>query len=931
MAKTKRSGKSKKVDVGNVIDLFSGHSKTSANTVDDEGLVPNFLLTEEEKYADDKRMIKRIFKYNESLCLGQLHRKKKHYEDNYKLARGIINKSDYFLEDELKQDFELLDKEPPSGIDLEFFPIIPNIVNALKQEKRKKYVNFHPKLVDSESINEAIYSLNSRIKEELMDTFHKRFMEEEGDNAPQDPKQKEAFEQELEQKFQSLPHVQAAFQSNYKPEMVEWAEHLIERNNLKFNMEHLSSEIFEDHLLINERYLHVNHLNNDYSPEWISPDKVGFIKSPNVTCTSKGTCVYFLEHLTVQGLISKYGYLMSAEDIEMFSMSMGPGYNTGGFMIDDPWKTPHRTDTVSMNNYNKIMSLVDGEYLDPNTVEIAHQYFIVPRKLGKVTIKTLNRALNSETGEEVTTTNIEIIEVDDTFVKDKEIINTYEEKKEKTADSLIEGVHVDWYYINEAWRGVRCRINSVPHGPVIDLMKKDSEDEFHDIWIKMEKLEYQGRPEDEKWETILPVFGGPVEYKKPTLSKSLVDMLAPFQKYYNYLMNKIKELVITELMPFYVLNKEMLGANSLEESWQDDPYYKFIISGQENGITIADLEGANPQLLAAMPQQTVINLDRSNAIKTRWELAQLFKNEAFSVVGITPQFLGDVGQYETASGVNAGIQQSTLQLQHLFDDHFELMKNVHQYMIDLGQVIYYKKGGLVEMSYINTDTQNVIFKMEADKLPLSKKVGLFVVNSIRENELLFTMRQLALQDNTMGADGYEKALILTANSQAQLLDRLRKQQMKRDNLQEQQMNQQQQMLEQELNAAREELKAKQDFEAKENQLDRELEYITTQIQTLGWSKDVDANDNNVLDVTEVAKLDITNQKMLNDMEMNKMKLEDARFKSKEDIDLKRKQLESQRQANLLQYQTKLEEIRNKRYMKDLDFKIAKENKNKHDK
>jgi hypothetical protein len=259
------------------------------------------------------------------------------------------------------------------------------------------------------------------------------------------------------------------------------------------------------------------------------------------------------------------------------------------------------------------------------------------------------------------------------------------------------------------------------------------------------------------------------------------------------------------------------------------------------------------------------------------------------------------------------------------------MKNVHQYMIDLGQVIYYKKGGLVEMSYINTDTQNVIFKMEADKLPLSKKVGLFVVNSIRENELLFTMRQLALQDNTMGADGYEKALILTANSQAQLLDRLRKQQMKRDNLQEQQMNQQQQMLEQELNAAREELKAKQDFEAKENQLDRELEYITTQIQTLGWSKDVDANDNNVLDVTEVAKLDITNQKMLNDMEMNKMKLEDARFKSKEDIDLKRKQLESQRQANLLQYQTKLEEIRNKRYMKDLDFKIAKENKNKHDK
>jgi hypothetical protein len=617
--------------------------------------------------------------------------------------------------------------------------------------------------------------------------------------------------------------------------------------------------------------------------------------------------------------------MMSAEDIEKCTKFFTPGYATGGFMIDDPYAPKKYTDTVSMNNYNKVQSLIDGRHLPDHTIEIGHQYFIVPRKLGKLTVKEISKAMNFETNEQVESTDATVLTVDDKYKTSSKIINKYEKGKPQTGDSLIEGEHVDWFYINEVWRGIRLRVGSSPQQSVINMGSEDGMD-YHDIWIYLDKAEYQGRPEDELFGTKLPIFGGPVEYKREHISKSLVEVLAPFQKYYNYLMNKIKELVITELMPFYVINKELIGAGSLEDSWQDDPLFKFVITGQETGISMANTTDVNIQAMQAFQQNTVINLDRSAAIKTRWELAQLFKNEGYATVGLSQQFLGDIGRSETATGVNAGIQQSTLQIQHLFDSHFDLMKNVLQYMIELAQVIHFKEGGIIEMSYIDSDTQTKIFKMEADKLPLTKRIGVFIVNSVKENEMLYSMKQLAMQDNTMGADGYEKALIMTANSQAQLLSRLKKQQDNRNKQAEAQQQAQQDQLKQQIEADQAELKATQDFEAKENQLDRELKYLEIQIQTLGWAKDSDANDNGILDMVEIAKADAMNTQISNNLFIDQEKNQIARESALEKLNIEKAKLESQKQQNLLNFQASLSDIRMKKYMKDIDFKIAKENK-----
>ena len=52
---------------------------------------------------------------------------------NYKLAKGIIDKSDYIVEEDndYKALMNVLTKEDDSALELKFYPIIPNVVNVL--------------------------------------------------------------------------------------------------------------------------------------------------------------------------------------------------------------------------------------------------------------------------------------------------------------------------------------------------------------------------------------------------------------------------------------------------------------------------------------------------------------------------------------------------------------------------------------------------------------------------------------------------------------------------------------------------------------------------------------------------------------------------------------------------------------------------------
>jgi hypothetical protein len=89
---------------------------------------------------------------------------------NYKLAKGIIDKSDYIVEEnnEMRDIVDLLTKEDTSALELKFYPIIPNVINVLVAEFAKRSTKLTYRAVDDISYNEMLEQKRVMIEDTLM-------------------------------------------------------------------------------------------------------------------------------------------------------------------------------------------------------------------------------------------------------------------------------------------------------------------------------------------------------------------------------------------------------------------------------------------------------------------------------------------------------------------------------------------------------------------------------------------------------------------------------------------------------------------------------------------------------------------------------------------------------------------------------------------
>lgn len=90
--------------------------------------------------------------------LKQIRRNARKLMKNYKLAKGIIDRSDYIVEEnnEMRDVVELLTKDDPSVLELKFYPIIPNVVNVLVAEFAKRASKLTYRATDELSYNEML-------------------------------------------------------------------------------------------------------------------------------------------------------------------------------------------------------------------------------------------------------------------------------------------------------------------------------------------------------------------------------------------------------------------------------------------------------------------------------------------------------------------------------------------------------------------------------------------------------------------------------------------------------------------------------------------------------------------------------------------------------------------------------------------------------
>jgi hypothetical protein len=626
---------------------------------------------------------------------------------------------------------------------------------------------------------------------------------------------------------------------------------------------------------------------------------------------------------TVSDVIDKFGHILTEEQHEALE-SVYPirsaGYTITGQQNDGSfydatksheWNT--NMPSLAYRQYTSFMAgnVLDGsdiitqilsegeDYYDQGTaylLRVTQVYWKSQRKIGHLT----------KISEEGDVTN-EII-TEDYKVTDKPI---YDNRlfKNKNKDNLLFGEHIDWIWINEVWGGVKI-------GPNIpSFWGMNNPGGFSPIYIGINKnhigpLKFQFRGDDSLYGCRLPVEGS-VFSDRNTKSTALIDLMKPYQIGYNIVNNQIADILVDELGTVIMLDQNSLPRHSLGEDWGKGNYAKAYVAMKNFQMLPLDTSITNTENALNFNHFQKLDLEQTNRLMGRIQLANYFKQQAYEVIGVNPQRMGQQLSQSTATGVEQAMQASYAQTEMFFIQHCDyLMPRVHEMRTNLAQY-YHSTKPSTRLTYVTSADEKVNFEINGTDL-LLRDLNISISTNANHRAVLEQLKQMALQNNTTGASIYDLGKIVQSDSIASLNSVLKDSEQKQQAQKQQEMQQQQQMQQEQLQKQQEIEQMKIDSEMAENEKDRQRDILVAEIRAAGYGSMVDLNQNEMSDYRDaMSEIRQTEQyqeqtSLQREKESNRMVMEG--------------------QKN----QIEREKIQAQKEIADKQLQIAQENKNKYD-
>ena len=907
------------MQIYNALDLKSG-KKADYNKM---GTLTQPIQFLPEKEKDDEWRAWNL-DWLEFQGMKQLRRNARRLMKNYKLAKGIIDKADYIVEEdnEMADLIDTLTKEDESALELKFYPIIPNVINVLCNEFSKRSSRIMFKAVDDISYNEMMEEKRSMIEKVLLEDAERKMMMEMmamGIELDSEEMQKALAPESLQQ----LPEIEGFFRKDYRSMIEEWATHQMSVDEERFKMQELEERGFRDMLITDREFWHFKMNEDDYDVELWNPLLTFYHKSPDVRYISQGNWVGKMDMMSVSDVIDKYGWMMTQDQLESLEAIYpvrSAGYAVQGYQNDgtyyDPTKSHDWNTEMPSLGYRQYASLYDTKFGTGDIVEwiladsedtvdfgkshllrVATIYWKSQRKIGHLTKIT-------EEGE-----IIQDIISENYKITDKPLYNTVV-YKQKTKDNLIFGEHIDWIWINETWGGIKIG----PNRPAFWGMNNPGG--INPIYLglnggKPGRIPFQFKGDATLYGCKLPVEGA-VFGDRNTRSISLVDLMKPYQIGYNIVNNQIADILVDELGTVILLDQNSLPRHSLGEDWGKNNLAKAYVAMKNFQMLPLDTSITNTENALNFQHYQVLNLEQTNRLLSRVNLASYFKNQAFEVIGLNPQRMGQViAQQQTATGVEQAMNASYAQTEQYFIQHSDnLMPRVHQMRTDLAQYYNSKKPNL-RLQYITSKDEKVNFEVNGTEL-LMRDLNIFCTTKTNSRAVMEQLKQLALNNNTTGASIYDLGNVIKSESIAELTSVLKDAEQKTQQARESEMQQQQQMQQEMLESQERQKQMDLQFKAEQANLDRQTQLTVAEIRAAGFGATVDINQNQMSDYQDA--LEGIRQEQRYQDQMN----------------LKRESELTKKEQGGQKLQIERERLQTQREIADKQLQIARENKNKYD-
>ena len=824
-------------------------------------IFPDQFKTEKEK--QDESWVKNTMDYFANKAYAEYVKNRDTFVKNYDLVKGILRPEDFYETPEVRSFTEMLKADLDLPQYVKHYSILTPPINTLLGELVKRPDIHRVKAFDDDSRSEEL-----QIKTQLLQDF-----------IINKAKQQITFQlaqsgQEVDQEEldgMTMQKVQDQL-SSYTSTAEKWANHILACQKVDFNMKEKSEDAFRDLLISSREFFHIYEDNSKlgYNVEVSNPKNTWFLTTPDRKYTSdnalRGQGAYAagtVEVMEISEIIEKVPDLTKEEIDHLRSSLQDYGLiNVRESNLGNP-DAARGIDSIQYDTYDPLVlrtrMIIESEMkenndglkdflgLTSNVSSFGYKYVVVrsywmsKMKIGKVIYE-------DEMG------NIQSTFVDENY---------------KQNDIPTQVGKTEWGWINQWYQGIKI-------GPDI----------YH---IKPYKLL-----------NYCPIIGQVYEVKN-TESRSLVDLMKPFQVIYNVCMNQLFKLLEKEIGNVASVNIRRVPRVKDGDAQDDIDIWE--LEARERGIMFDDDSPENTK--APVTNTSVVrnvDLTRSSEIQARYNLAVQMKNECWELIGLNRQRLGAVQATETATGTNTALSQSYAQTEPIFAAHEYILNQVYQGIVDAAQYVESKKP-LSTVSYITNEGEAAFVEVNGTDLKL-RDLKVFVTSRPQDIQAFNELRLLAqplLQNGGSFSDVIELYSTNSIRQMKEVFNRLRE---KQEQMQEQaqQLEQQkvQQQQEQFQQAQQLAYQQKQEEVANDNyqrELDRLNKKEVALINALGRNEQAtaDVDQSGVADALEVSKMAAEESKATREYNAKMQEIQSRQSAEKSKLDLEYEKLKVTRE------------------------------------
>jgi hypothetical protein len=792
----------------------------------------------------------------------------------------------------------------------------------------KKPDIFFVRASDSESTNERVrvktQLLQSYMQQEIQKEITRKLVEMGLDpdrKEFKDEQEAQQYQEEIKQKYKELTPegIEKYMKYDYRTSAEHWGQAVLSNDRVRFNFKELEKVEFTDMLIADRCFSHMYLTPTGYNLEYWNPINTFFHQSPEVRYVEEGDYAGRVFYMNKSQAIDRFGWRMQEEQIRMLypkDMTDRAGNVYGEFFNATQFPFPAYRDyanvTTSLGydpfNNTPVGNLPALTTEDLNTgfpnyqfatgdlVQITEGYWRSQRRIGFL------KTIDPETGEPISTM------VDDNFVPSEfgveELKNT----------SLAKGLDTQpdntvlWTWVTHIWQG--CKINA-------NFSQSVEDRDRNAIYFDIKPCDFQFKGDYTPFQPKLPICGG-VFNNRNAKSNSLVDLMKPYQIAYNAFMNLAYGIAQRNNGKFFIMDARVLS--NFKDWGGEQAAQKAMTIAKELGWLPIDPSSSNLAGGGQFNQFAVHDLDESDKVSRLIQLAVTFEEQGFKQIGITPQRQGQVQASETATGVQASINNSYSVTEPYFENFYNYKRRKLKMLLDLAQYVASKEKDIV-LTYTTSDLGNAFIKTTGTEVML-RDLGVNVDNSQDAIQDLEFAKKIALQNNTTGLPMSALISMISLKSPKDIQKALEDAEDKLNQQKQAEQQHQQEMQQEQIKAAKEQQAQQQAFEAQQNQLDRENEIRRAMISSMGFDQDI--QNNNMIDVVEQGKLAIEQsnqafnqsvqtqqmaQGQLDSIRKHQLEKEKVNLTQKQ-IDLKEKEIKSREQQEKLKNQGIIEQNKN---------------------